>query len=841
MKNNEPVITQKEKTIFTILFWFVVLLPFIIVSSLYLFQSEDELPPVSLLDNPPELLASAVIAKNEKGKDTIIGHYWKINRSSIKYREISPYVIDALVSTEDERYHDHSGIDFRALVRSATSFGASGGASTITQQLAKQLFKLVDREEAKGLMQKINIKAQEQIIAARLEKRFSKKEIITMYLNQFDFLYNAVGIESAANVYYNKKAIELTKTEAAMLVGMCKNPSLYNPYSFKNKNYTSKISLKKNISSSKVSQSEIKAARKKDSTRAINRRNQVLFQWLRNSENENEHLSSKLTRKEYETLCKKPLIVDYHSVDHKKGLAPYFRESLKGEVNSILNVKNANGSFKYAKKDGSGYNIYRDGLKIYTTLNTSLQQKAEEAVLQHLSGIDPSGINKKVKSWQNRFNKTAKYKKDKFPFLKKTSDQTISNTIAKGRRDSERYKELKKDGVSNSDILKIFNTPTSMKIFNYGGEIDTVLTPNDSIRHNLSFLQTGLVSMEPKTGFVRAWVGGTNINYFKIDMVTNNSRQIGSTMKPFVYATALELGSVKPCTRFTKDDCQVIEVDDFGQVVKKKNNPFIPNKGNKGSDKWMANGGVLANGLIQSNNPTTAAVFGSMGPVNANKKTGGPYQLDILLRKMNIYLNPDQLVPSMCLGTMNVPLIDLVAAQCVFANNGVYTMPTMVERIEDKNGNVIYSADQVTNQVVNSSVAYEVLKLMKGVIQRGTGASLRGSYNAWGGINYPTAGKTGTTQGNAVGLFMGLTPDLVTGVSTAGLNKNIAFEYTSDGQGARMALPVYGYYMQKIYADPGLKISKGEFLKPLDYIPEKFECNDDHLPTDDSNLEFGEF
>ncbi len=841
MKKVDQIITKKEKTIFSIVFWFIVLLPFLVVSSLYLFQSEDDLPPVSLLDNPPELLASAVIAKNEKGKDTIIGHYWRINRSSIKYREISPYVIDALVSTEDERYHDHSGIDFRALVRSATSFGASGGASTITQQLAKQLFKLVDREEAKGLMEKINIKAQEQIIATRLEKRFSKKEIITMYLNQFDFLYNAVGIESAANVYYNKKAIELTKLEAAMLVGMCKNPSLYNPYSFKNKNYASKIALKKNISPSKVSHAEIKAARKKDSTRAINRRNQVLFQWLRNSENENEYLSSKLNRKEYESLCKNPLIVDYHSVDHKKGLAPYFRESLKNEVNSILNAKNANGTFKYAKKDGLGYNIYQDGLKIYTTLNTSLQQKAEDAVLQHLSGIDPSGKNKKVKSWQNRFNKTVKYKKEKFPFLKKTSDRTISNTIAKGRRDSERYKELKKDGVSNSDILKIFDTPTTMKIFSYNGDIDTVMTPNDSIRYNLSFLQTGLVSIEPKTGFVRAWVGGTNINYFKIDMVTNNSRQIGSTMKPFVYATALELGSVKPCTRFTKEDCQVIEVDDFGQVVKKKSNPFIPNKGNKGSDKWMANGGLLANGLVQSNNPTTAAVFGSMGPVNANKKTGGPYQLDILLRKMNIYLNPDQLVPSMCLGTMSIPLIDLVAAQCVFANNGVYTVPTMVERIEDKNGNVIYSADQLTNQVVNSGVAYEVLKLMKGVVQRGTGASLRYSSNAWGGITYPTAGKTGTTQGNAVGLFMGLTPDLVTGISTAGLNKNIAFEYTSDGQGARMALPVYGYYMQKIYADPDLKISKGEFTKPLDYIPEKFECNDNPLPTDDPDLEFGEF
>jgi penicillin-binding protein 1A len=843
MKNNEQVLAQKEKTIFTVVFWFVVLLPLLIVSSLYLFQSEDELPPVSLLDKPPELLASEVIAKNGVGIDTVIGHYWRINRSSVKYREISPYVIDALVSTEDERYHEHSGIDFRALARSASSFGASGGASTITQQLAKQLFKLVDREEAKGLMEKINIKAQEQIIATRLEKRFSKREIITMYLNQFDFLYNAVGIESAASVYFNKTALELSKVEAAMLVGMCKNPSLYNPYSFKNKNYANKIALKKNISTSKVSQGEIKAARKKDSTRAINRRNQVLFQWLRNSENKNEHLSSKLTKAEYKTLCKEPMIVDYHSVDHKKGMAPYFRIELKKEVQSILKTKNYNGSFKYAKKDGTPYDIYQDGLKIYTTINTSLQQKAEDAVFQHLSGIDPSGVNKKVTSWQERFNKTKKHKKEKWPFLKNTPEKTVNNHINRRRKGSKRYYNLKQSGFSESQILSVFDTKIPMKVFGWKGDVDTVMTPNDSIKHNLSFLQTGLISMDPKTGFVKAWVGGIDFNHFEDDQVKKVKRQVGSTIKPFVYALALSLDHIKPCTKFTKENCQVIEVDDFEQIVKKKSNPFIPNKRNKGNDNWMANGGILANGLIQSNNPTTAAVFGSIGKVNANKKTGGPYQLDILLRNMNIFLSPDQLVPSMCLGTMDMSLYELVAAQCIFANNGKFKKPTIVERIEDKNGNIIYDLEHHEDPklVLNPSVAYEVLKLMKGVIQRGTGASLRYNSNAWGGITYPTAGKTGTTQGNAVGLFMGLTPDLVTGVSTGGMFKEIAFESTSEGQGARMALPIYGYYMQKVYADKSLKISKEEFTRPLDYAPERFECNDDHLPTDDPNLEFVEF
>ena len=521
-------------------------------------------------------------------------------------------------------------------------------------------------------------------------------------------------------------------------------------------------------------------------------------------------------------------VLSFCSNNGEKGpnIAPYFCASLENDLAILFTQKDENGDLSYHKKDGSAYNIYKDGLKIYTTLNTSLQQKAEEAVLQHLSGIDPSGKNKKVKSWQNQFNKTVKYKKDKFPFLKKTSDQTITNTIAKGRRDSERYKELKKQRISNSDIEKIFNTPTSMKIFSYQGEIDTVMTPNDSIKHNLSFLQTGLISIEPKTGFVKAWVGGIDFKHFEDDQVKKVKRQVGSAIQPFIYAAALELATVKPCTRFTKDECQVVEVDDFGQIVQKNNNPFIPNKRNKESSNWMASGGLVSNGLIQSNNPTTAAVFGSMGVVNANKKTGGPYQLNKLLRKMNIFLQSNQLVPSMCLGTMDMSLYELVQAQCIFANNGVYTKPTMVERIEDKNGNVIYRADQITNQVVNSGVAYEVLKLMKGVVQRGTGVSLRGNYHAWGGITYPTAGKTGTTQGNSVGWFMGLTPDLVTGIRTGGMFKEIAFEYTSDGQGARMALPVYGYYMQKVYADPKIKMSTNDFTPPKSYDPKRFECSE---------------
>ena len=851
MAENKASISKKEKAILTFVFWFGMLLPMMLVFSIYLMQSEEDLPPVSMLDNPPELLASEVIAKTETGQDTIIGHYWKINRSSVKYREISPYVIDALISTEDERFYEHSGIDFRALVRAASSGGKSGGASTITQQLAKQLFTLQKRakERENGSKESVRIstfsriheKAQEHIIATRLEQRYTKEEIITMYLNQFDFLYNAVGIESAAKVYFNKSAIELSKNEAAILVGMCKNPSLYNPFSYKNKNYATKIALKRNIAVSNVSLKEIREAKAKDSTRSIARRNQVLYQWLRNSENNNVSIKNKLTRKEYEKLCKEPIIVDYHSVDHKEGMAPYFRIELKKEVQGLLKRKNNSGKYIHAKRDGTPYDIYEDGLKIYTTINTSLQQKAEDALVQHLSGSDPSGINKRVKSWQERFDKTIRYKKKKYPFLKSTPDKTIKNHLRKRVRGSRRYSSLKRAGVAESEILKIFDSPKEMRVFTWRGEVDTVMTPNDSIVHMLSFLQSGLISLEPKTGFVRAWVGGINFKYFEDDQVRKVKRQVGSTIKPFIYATALELGSVKPCTKFTKEDCQVIEVDNSGKIVEKDQNPYIPNFKNMDNVDWMARDGLLENGLIQSNNPTTAAVFGSMGPVNSSLEIGGPFQLDKLLKKMNIFIPRDQLVPSMCLGTMDLSLYELVAAQCVFVNNGVFTKPTIIERIEDRNGKVIYNAEQETEQVLSPGVAYEVLKLMKGVVQRGTGASLRGSYNPWGGITYPTAGKTGTTQGNAVGLFMGLTPDLVTGVSTGGMFKEIAFEFTSDGQGARMALPIYGYYMQKIYADRGIKISREDFMEPLDYIPERFECEEEPLPIIDLDTDFGEF
>ncbi len=386
MKTMNSGLTEEEKKKYTKIFWGISLFPFLFVTSLILLQSESSMPPVSMLDNPPELQASLIIARKSVREDTIIGSFWQVNRTSAKFRDISPYVFDALIATEDERFIEHSGVDFRAIARSFASLGRAGGASTITQQLAKLLFTLKQREDEElarangesislplggffGKFRRLNEKARENIIAKRLEERFTKEEIITMYLNQFDFLYNAVGVENASKVYFNKKPGQLTKTEAATLVGLCKNPDLYNPYKFKIKNYRRKIADNEGIPLSQVTNEQIMELRNKDSLRALERRNQVLFQWLKNSKSNNEAIKNKLTEEDYNVLKNEPIVIRYTSLDHKEGIAPYFRESLRKEVTEILTSKNSDGSYKYVREDGRPYNIYQDGLKIYTTIN----------------------------------------------------------------------------------------------------------------------------------------------------------------------------------------------------------------------------------------------------------------------------------------------------------------------------------------------------------------------------------------------------------------------------------------------------------------------------------------
>lgn len=831
-KEAPVALTPEEQKKWTKIFWGLALTPFILITSLLLFQSEDDLPPVSMLDNPPEVQASLIIAKKNEREDTIIGRFWQVNRTSVKFKDISPYVFDALISTEDERFMEHSGVDFRALARSIFSLGSSGGASTISQQLAKMLFTLQEhqREELaraagqeipvyRGIMGKlhrIGEKARENIIAKRLEERFTKEEIITMYLNQFDFLYNAVGIENAARVYFNKRPKDLSKQEAAMLVGMCKNPALFNPYTYQIKNYKRKIADELEIPIRSVTQAQINEYKSKDSLMAVERRNQVLYQWLKNSKANNPGIRTKITQEEYDILKNKPVEVHYKSLDHKEGMAPYFRESLRKEVTDILMSKNSDGTFKYLREDGMPYDIYRDGLRIYTTLNPILQRYAEEAVDRHLREDLQPAFDQNNKSVRN------------YPFANTVPKQKVEEIMENARRSTNRYISLVEAGATADEIRKNFDTPVQMKVFAFRGDIDTVMTPNDSIRYYKAFLHAGLVSIDPQTGFVRAWVGGVNFKHFSYDHVRLGKRQVGSTIKPFVYATALSMKVVNPCTSFSDDETYITFENEDGSVKR----------------RWRPAGEAARNvkeGLAQSSNPTTAAVMQKMGSFNEYKKVGGPYEVEKTLKRVEINLNKEDVVPSLCLGVMDISLYNLVAAECIFANNGYYVRPTTIERITDRNGKVIYSADahMYRDQALNSTVAYEVLKMMKGVVNHGTGASLRGGYK-WGGIHAPTAGKTGTTQNNSDGWFVGITPKLVTGIWVGAEDRAVRFRSMFWGQGARMALPIYGYYMQKAYRDATLAFSQEDFVEPPDYDPITYSCTDGPAPDviEESDIPF---
>jgi len=796
---------KRTTIILFVVCWFFALSPIMVITYLFMSQPESELPSVESLENPPELLASVVYADDGK---TELGRYWSVNRTSIPYKEISPYVFDALIATEDERFLEHSGIDFKGLARAVTNMGSAGGASTISQQLAKLLFTLQEREKIAsliaagepvpegptGLKKRLNEKIKENIIAVRLEERYTKEEIITMYLNQFDFLHNAVGIENAAKVYFNKKPIDLNKSEAAMLVGMCKNPSLYNPYTYQSKNYRPNVARNKKIALENVTEAEMQELRSKDSVRAHERRNQVLFQWKRN--NENEALSSQLTQAEYDTLTKQSLPTDYQVVDHKQGTAPYFRESLRRQLTDLFKLRGPDGKLIYAKKDGSAYNVYKDGLKIYTTINVPMQNYAEEAMRKHLST-----------TLQPEFDKE-NVKLKRFPFTNKISEEVAESLMNSGRKRSERYRTSKQKGLSQKEIEQQFELPVPMRVFSWSGDIDTVMTPNDSIRYYKSILQSGMMSMDPKTGFVKAWVGGVNFNHFAFDHVKQGKRQVGSTIKPFVYGTALTMGVANPCTKFEEGTSFCVDVyGPSGQVT----------------TRWCPAGKVPANatvryGLEQSNNPITVGVMSKMGGYS------GPKNISKLLKDLDINLRLEDEVPSMCLGIMDLSVFQMVAAQSMWVNGGIYTRPTTVLRIEDRRGNIIYSAEPHSKEVVNANIAYTTLNMMKGVVNHGTGGSLRW-HKQWGGIKQPMAGKTGTTQNNSDGWFMGLTPDLVTGVWVGAEDRSVHFKRTAQGQGAHMALPIFGYYMQKIYKDKNIKISHEDFEEPVGYDPEEFSCD----------------
>lgn len=795
-------LSDSQKKRYTRIYWALALSPILFIVCLLLFQSEDDMPPVAMLDNPPELLASIVYADDG---ETELGRYWKINRTSVSYKDISPYVTDALIATEDERFNKHNGVDFYALGRAIVNVGGKGGASTITQQLAKQLFtiQMHEREEqarasgvevatrSGGKWGRLNEKARENIIATRLERRYTKEEIITMYLNQFDFLYNAVGISNASKVYFNKKPKDLTMDEAAMLVGMCKNPTLYNPYTFKIKDYRGKIAANLDIDPKDVGLEDIRKAREADSLKAVERRNVVLHQWLINSEEDNKALRVKITQAQYDELSKKPLLVNYQVVDHKRGIAPYFREELRKEVSALLLEKNPDGSLKYKREDGVPYDIYRDGLRIYTSINADMQEYAEWAVDQHLS-----------KTLQGQFDRNNRGLKN-WPFSSQISSEEVEKIMNSSMRRSTRYANMKAAGASDEEIRRAFNTKTEMTVFSWKGERDTIMTPMDSMRYYKSFLQAGLISIEPSTGFVKAWVGGANIDHFAYDHVRQGRRQVGSTFKPFVYAAGITLNVIKPGMVIPNIQYCVDLFDPSGNP----DGRWCPNNSD-GSGK----GGTISikRGLAMSMNNVAVYVMMKMGA------QAGPQTVAKLVRSMDINLHDADVVPAMCLGSMDLSLYELVGAQASFVNGGIFNRPTTIIRIEDRAGNVIYNAKPYSREAVNESVAYTILKMMQGVVEGGTASRLRGGAE-YAGIRYPTAGKTGTTQNNSDGWFIGLTPDLATGVWVGAEERSVRFRSTQLGQGANVALPIYGYYMNKVYKNAKIALSTTGFTKPQGY------------------------
>lgn len=701
------------------------------------------MPSFEELENPESNLATEVISSDGE----TIGKFYNENRTAIKYSDLPKHLVDALVSTEDERFYDHAGIDARGTLRAITSFGTSGGASTITQQLAKLLF---HGERSKNPVIAITQKVKEWIIATRLERQYTKQEIIAMYFNKADFVNNAVGIRSAAKVYFGKEPRDLKIEEGAVLVGMLKNPSLFNP---------------------------IKEKRKQ---KVFDRRNTVLGQMVKNG-----HLEPAAK----ESLAKKPLVLDYHPESHNEGIATYFREYLRDFMKTWAKDN--------PKKDGTEYDIYRDGLKIYTTIDSRMQQYAEEAVDAHLANL------------QKEFFKQAKTNKNA-PFIK-LSDAETDALMDRARKASERWRQMSTQGKSEEEIKKSFSVKTDMTVFTWRGEKDTIMTPNDSIRYYKHFLQTGVMAMEPQTGQVKVWVGGINYKHFQYDHVGQGARQVGSTFKPFVYATAIEQQGYSPCDSI---------IDAPYTIPKGRHNvteTWTPRNSN-GTYRGMV---TLKYALAQSINTVSAKLIDKVGPdavIDLVKKLGVNSKI------------PSQ--PSIALGAVEITVEDMVAAYSTFANQGVYVKPQVITRIEDKNGVVLFEAVPESHDVLNKDIAYAVIKLLEGVTESGSGGRLRTDGGGFGyemmtGYPYvlrnPIAGKTGTTQNQSDGWFVGMVPNLATGVWVGNEDRSAHFKSITYGQGAVMALPIWGLFMKKCYADKELTVSKEPFERPKN-LSIKVDC-----------------
>lgn len=728
------------------------------------------MPPVEDLQNPINRFATQIYSADGK----VIGT-WNFNRENrvcVSYNDISPYLVQALVATEDVRFYDHSGVDFIALGRAIVKRGlfgqaSAGGGSTITQQLAKQLYS----ETAKSTMQRALQKPIEWVIAVKLERNYTKEEIIALYLNYFDFLHNAVGIKTAANTYFNKEPRDLTIEEAATLIGLCKNPSLFNPVRYPD--------------------------------RCRERRNVVLDQMRK---------AGYISDAEYAQHVESPLTLDFHRTDHKDGVAPYLREFLRvymsAERPQLSNYPSWNRRQfvidsiawvndplygwcnKNRKKDGSPYNLNADGLRVYTTIDSRMQRYAEEAVYAHVA-----------RYLQPEFFKEQKGKPNA-PFTSALTQKQVNQIMERAVLQSERYRALKAAGASNEEIHRSFHTPTEMTLFTYHGDIDTMMAPIDSIRYVKSYLRAGFMSMDPKTGAVKAYVGGLDYTHFMYDMVTGGRRQVGSTIKPFLYALAMENGFT-PCSM----------APNVQQTYTVGNQTWTPRNANRKRYGEMV---TLKWGLAQSNNWISAYLMSKLNP----------QQFVTKLHEFGID-NPE-IVPSMalCLGPCEVSVAEMVSAYTTFVNKGIRSAPMFVSRIEDNEGNVITDFQPRMNEVINAESADRMLVLLKGVVDGGTAGRLRYRYNFTGEIG----AKTGTTNRNADAWFMGFTPQLVSGCWVGGEDRDIHFDTMRMGQGATMALPIWANFMKKVYADPSLPYDE---TAKFDLPPGYDGCSDGETSSDD--------
>lgn len=718
------------------------------------------MPDIEDLQNPINRFATQVYSSDGK----VIGT-WNLNKENrivIPYKKMSPYLVQALVATEDERFYEHSGIDFRALGRAIIKRGIlgqtnAGGGSTITQQLAKQLYSSTAQSAAQRMLQK----PIEWVIAIKLERYYTKEEIIALYLNYFDFLHNAVGIKTAANTYFNKEPKDLTVCEAATLIGLCKNPSLFNPVRYPE--------------------------------RAKERRNVVLSQMVK---------AGYMDRAEYQNYSSEPLTLNFHRTDHKDGTATYLREFLRQYMMAKRPVRTDYPSWnkvqfvadsiawdtdplygwcnKNFKKDGSPYNVYSDGLKVFTTIDSRMQKYAEEAVYQHVARYLQPAFDKENKP------------KPSSPYSDKLTPQQIRNILNRSITQSERWRTMKAAGCTPEEIKEAFRKKIEMTVFTYHGDIDTLMSPLDSIRYYKGFLRSGFMSMDPKTGAVKAYVGGLDYPHFMYDMVSLGRRQVGSTIKPFLYSLAMENGFT-PCD-YAPNRQQTYIVG---------GRPWTPRNVSHARYGQMV---PLKWGLAQSNNWISAYLMSKLNP----------NQFVQILHDFGIH-NPD-IHPSMslCLGPCEVSVSEMVSAYTVFANHGIRTAPMFVSRIEDNEGNTIATFQPRMNEVIGAANAMKMLTMLMGVVDNGTAGRLRYRYNFQGQIG----AKTGTTNNNSDGWFIGFTPQLVSGCWVGGEDRDIHFDRGQMGQGATMALPIWAIFMKKVYADRSLGIDPmAKFDLPEDYNP----------------------